>query len=77
MEEGDEELVVEPFRRLIEKDQLIAHRYDGFWAPMDTLKDRQMLEAYVEAGRPPWAVWQGVRDGGPPPEPLPLDEDVD
>ena len=41
--------MVEPFRRLIEKDQLIAHRYDGFWAPMDTLKDRQMLEAYSEA----------------------------
>jgi glucose-1-phosphate cytidylyltransferase len=58
MEEGDE-LVVEPFRRLIEKEQLIAHIYDGFWAPMDTLKDRAMLEAQAESGRPPWAVWLG------------------
>lgn len=58
LDEGDE-LVEEPFRRLIDKDQLIAHRHDGFWAPMDTLKDRQMLEAYAETGRPPWAVWLG------------------
>ena len=63
LEEGDE-LVVEPFRRLIEKERLIAHMYDGFWAPMDTLKDRQMLEAYAETGRPPWAVW--LEGAGPP-----------
>jgi glucose-1-phosphate cytidylyltransferase len=54
-----EELVVEPFRRLVAAKQLIAYRYEGFWAPMDTLKDVQTLEAMAEAGRPPWAVWQG------------------
>ena len=56
-----EELVEEPFRRLIEAHQLVAYRYDGFWAPMDTLKDKHSLEALEAAGRPPWAVWQ--RDG--------------
>jgi glucose-1-phosphate cytidylyltransferase len=53
-----EELVVEPFRRLIERDQLMTFRYDGFWAPMDTLKDVQTLEQMWESGRPPWALWQ-------------------
>ena len=53
-----EELVEEPFPRLIAEDQLIAYRYDGFWAPMDTLKDLQNLEAGYEQGYLPWAVWQ-------------------
>jgi glucose-1-phosphate cytidylyltransferase len=53
-----EELVLEPFQRLIEKEQLIAYRYEGFWAPMDTLKDRQVLESLWERGTAPWAVWQ-------------------
>jgi glucose-1-phosphate cytidylyltransferase len=59
-----EELVHEPFQRLIEEDLLLMHRYEGFWAPMDTLKDRQTLEALAEAGTPPWAVWENG-DGQP------------
>jgi glucose-1-phosphate cytidylyltransferase len=56
IEPGDE-LVEAPFRRLIEAGKLHAVKYDGFWAPMDTLKDVQTLEAYWEAGDPPWAIW--------------------
>jgi glucose-1-phosphate cytidylyltransferase len=56
IEPGDE-LVEAPFRRLIEQGRLHSFRYDGFWAPMDTLKDVQNLEAQWEAGDPPWAVW--------------------
>ena len=52
-----EELVEEPFARLIAAQQLVGHRYEGFWAPMDTLKDRQTLELLAETPRPPWAVW--------------------
>jgi glucose-1-phosphate cytidylyltransferase len=52
-----EELVEEPFRRLVEAQQLIAYCHDGFWAPMDTLKERQKLEDLNQSGRPPWAVW--------------------
>jgi glucose-1-phosphate cytidylyltransferase len=52
-----EELVHEPFQRLIAMNRLIAHRYEGFWAPMDTLKDRQTLQMLAESGTPPWAVW--------------------
>jgi glucose-1-phosphate cytidylyltransferase len=49
-----EELVVEPFRRLIEKGELLAYRYEGFWEPMDTIKDKQRLDALADSGRPPW-----------------------
>jgi glucose-1-phosphate cytidylyltransferase len=49
-----EELVEEPFQRLIEDDQLLAFKHDGFWRPMDTLKDKEVLEDLVERGRMPW-----------------------
>ncbi|MBS0558669.1 MAG: glucose-1-phosphate cytidylyltransferase [Proteobacteria bacterium] len=55
MREG-EELVVEPFRRLIEDDQLLAYKYTGFWRAMDTLRDRQSLENLLDNGQPPWHV---------------------
>lgn len=53
-----EDLVPEAFGRLIEAGKLMANRYEGFWAPMDTIKDRQNLEARFDAGRAPWAIWQ-------------------
>ena len=51
-----EELVVEPFRRLIEADELLAYKYTGFWRAMDTLRDRQALEDMVEQGKMPWRI---------------------
>jgi glucose-1-phosphate cytidylyltransferase len=51
-----EELVLEPFSRLIESDQLLAYKHEGFWRAMDTLKDRQVLEDMVEQGRMPWRL---------------------
>jgi len=53
MREG-EELVLEPFTRLIAEDKLMAYKYDGFWRSMDTLRDWQTLEAMVERGDMPW-----------------------
>jgi glucose-1-phosphate cytidylyltransferase len=53
MQDG-EELVLEPFSRLIAENQLIAYKYTGFWRSMDTLKDRQILEDMVESGEMPW-----------------------
>ncbi len=55
MKEG-EELVLEPFRRLIEADKLMAFKHEGFWRAMDTLKDRQILEDMVEHGKMPWCL---------------------
>ena len=49
-----EELVLEPFTRLIAEDQLMAFKHEGFWRSMDTLKDRQVLEDMVEQGDMPW-----------------------
>ena len=57
MEPG-EELVVEPFQRLIGDQQLAAYEYDGFFAAMDTFKDKQQLDDLYEAGQPPWEVWR-------------------
>ena len=53
-----EELVVEPFQRLADDNQLLAYQYEGFWAPMDTLKDRQRLDEMYTSGHPTWAVWE-------------------
>jgi NDP-sugar pyrophosphorylase family protein len=55
--------VTEPFKRLIADRNLLAHRYNGFWAPMDTLKDKHVLEALVQSGRAPWQVWNPSRNG--------------
>lgn len=55
--EGDE-LVEAPFQRLIEADRLMAFRHEGFWRPMDTLKDKQVLEDLVEKGTMPWRLEQ-------------------
>jgi len=51
-----EELVREPFRRLIEKQALLAYKYTGFWQCMDTFKDKQRLEE-LSQGPAPWKVW--------------------
>jgi len=50
----DEELVLDPFTRLIADDQLLAYRHESFWRSMDTLRDRQVLEDLVEQGEMPW-----------------------
>lgn len=49
-----EELVLEPFNRLIEAGQLLGYKYEGFWRAMDTLRDRQTLEELMERGEMPW-----------------------
>ena len=49
-----EELVLEPFNRLIEAGKLIAYKYEGFWRAMDTLRDKQILEEMIERGETPW-----------------------
>ncbi|MFG6099606.1 glucose-1-phosphate cytidylyltransferase [Leptothoe sp. ISB3NOV94-8A] len=53
-----EELVLEPFQRLIRKQQLIAYRNPGFWACMDTLKEKILFDDMYAKGNTPWAVWE-------------------
>ncbi len=47
----------EPLERLAQENQLRAFFHDGFWQPMDTLRDKNSLEALWQAGDPPWRVW--------------------
>jgi glucose-1-phosphate cytidylyltransferase len=53
-----EELVEEPFHRLVANRQLAGYVYDGFWASMDTFKDKQQLEQLYSSGAAPWEVWK-------------------
>jgi glucose-1-phosphate cytidylyltransferase len=47
----------EPLERLAHEGQLSAYRHDGFWQPMDTLRDRQYLETLWDSGDAPWKIW--------------------
>ena len=54
-----EELVQEPFRRLIDQRAILAHKCEGFWQCMDTFKDKQRLEELNQTSAP-WKVWRGT-----------------
>jgi glucose-1-phosphate cytidylyltransferase len=56
-----EELVVEPFQRLIQKQELIAYKNQSFWACMDTFKEKTMFDEMYAKGNTPWAVWKTTR----------------
>ena len=60
-----EELVVEPFQRLIGENRLIGYKYNGFWACMDTFKEKQQLEDLYTRGNAPWEVWKPAPDFQP------------
>ena len=52
-----EDLVVEPFQRLIREEQLLAYRYRGVWAAMDTIKDKLRFDEMAATDTRPWEVW--------------------
>jgi glucose-1-phosphate cytidylyltransferase len=47
----------DPLERLAADGQLMAYRHDGFWQPMDTLRDVKLLESLWQSGDVPWKVW--------------------
>lgn len=53
-----EDLVMDGCIRAAKDGRMRAVRYDGFWAPMDTLKERTALEEQYRRGNSPWAVWR-------------------
>jgi glucose-1-phosphate cytidylyltransferase len=53
-----EELVELPFRRLMNTGKLFSYKHHGFWAAMDTYKDKVQLDRRYEAGTAPWEVWK-------------------
>ncbi len=48
----------DPLERLAEDGQLMAYCHDGFWQPMDTLREKQLLEQLWAEGQAPWKVWK-------------------
>ncbi len=52
-----EELLHEPFQRLTQRRQLVAFIHNGYWASMDTFKDKQQLDDLYSRGNAPWEVW--------------------
>src|SRR5215475_9346340 len=57
-----EELVGEPFKRLIQDGTLVAQKYDGFWISMDTFKDKQRIDDMYYHGETPWEVWKSEQE---------------
>ena len=66
LEEGDD-LVTDACVRAAYDGKLLAIPYDGFWRPMDTLKERASLEALYWSGDCPWALWRRPAEVTPAP----------
>ena len=47
----------QPLTQLAEQSQLMAFAHNGFWQPMDTLRDKNHLEALWDSGKAPWKIW--------------------
>jgi glucose-1-phosphate cytidylyltransferase len=47
----------EPMTNIAHDGQMVAYRHTGFWQPMDTLRDKNLLEELWAAGKAPWKVW--------------------
>lgn len=47
----------EPLENIAKSGQLMAYKHSGFWQPMDTLRERNLLEALWNSGKAPWKVW--------------------
>jgi glucose-1-phosphate cytidylyltransferase len=57
--EGDHSILErEVLERLAADRQLMAYRHDGFWQPMDTLREKELLENLWSSGTPPWKTWE-------------------
>lgn len=56
--EGDTTILErEPLERLAREGELMAYLHEGFWQPMDTLREKEQLEALWDSGAAPWRVW--------------------
>jgi glucose-1-phosphate cytidylyltransferase len=53
--DGDDTLLERgPLERLVADGQLMSYRHEGFWQPMDTIREKQLLETLCQSGNPPW-----------------------
>ena len=61
-----EELVYEPFKRMMAERKVWSYRYDGFWQCMDTFRDKQVLDEMDASGTAPWRLWKNGIDSNVP-----------
>ena len=56
----DDDTILErdPLERIAEEGQLMAYRHAGFWQPMDTLREKELLESLWASGTAPWRTWK-------------------
>jgi len=54
----DTVLEQEPLERLAREEELMAYKHNGFWQPMDTMRDKQLLEDLWRKGQAPWKLWE-------------------
>ncbi len=47
-----------PLNKLAKKKELMAYKHKGFWQPMDTLREKQLLQSLWESGKAPWKKWK-------------------
>lgn len=58
--DGSEMLEAGPFEKIAGEGEMAAYKHDGFWSPMDTLRDKNYLEELWDTGQAPWKVWGDV-----------------
>ena len=56
-EGGDVMLEREPLGAMVADGQVVAFEHEGFWQPMDTPRERDLLEQLWSSGQAPWKVW--------------------
>lgn len=56
--DGSRMLETEPYEKLSNEKQMIAYKHDGFWSPMDTMRDKAYLEELWSSGEAPWKLWK-------------------
>lgn len=52
-----QQLEKQPYEALVRDGQMSAYRHEGFWQPMDTMRDKKALEDLWESGNAPWKLW--------------------
>ena len=47
-----------PLEQLAQRGEMMAYEHNGFWQPMDTLREKNLLEELWATGKAPWKTWQ-------------------
>jgi glucose-1-phosphate cytidylyltransferase len=58
LKEDDTNLELDPLRKISEDNQFMAYKHEGFWQPMDMMRDKVLLEELWKTGNAPWKVWE-------------------